>query len=277
VPALSSFYRTAFVTGASGGLGQAFVEALLGEGIRVWGTARDRSRLSGLTGRDGFVPLELDLAQAAAVEETFRSASTEAGGGFDVVINNAGYGVFSPFTDAAFASWQAQWDVLFSAAARLSQEALKSMLPRKRGCVINISSLAVDFPLPYMSGYNAAKAALSAFSESLIFEMRGTGVTVIDFRPGDYRTPFNQAMQSNSRFASSDVRLAAAWAGLERNLAASPLPRRAAQDLIGALRRGRSGTVYSGSLFQARIAPLLARFAPAGLRRQVAARYFGAT
>lgn len=275
--ALSTRYPTAFITGASGGLGQAFTQALLDEGVRVWGTARDTARLSALAANSAFVPVALDLAAPASAEAIFERASQEAGGAFDLVINNAGYGLFAGFTAVDFSAWQAQWDVLFSSAARLSHAALRGMRPRQRGCLVNVSSLAVEFPLPFMSGYNAAKAALSALSESLIFELAGTGVTVLDFRPGDYRTAFNQAMQSVSSVSPADRRLAAAWSGLERNMAASPLPARAAADLMRALRRGRSGTVCSGSIFQARLAPLLGRFAPLPLRRTVAARYFGTT
>ncbi len=278
MPALSSLYRTAFVTGASGGLGQAFAEALLREGVRVFGTARSAARLASLAAHSSFVPVELDLSRPQDAETAYKRSCAEAGsGGIDLLINNAGYGVFAPFTDLEFSSWQAQWDALFSTSARLCHAALRDMYPRNQGCVVNVSSLAVQFPLPFMSGYNAAKAALSALSESLIFETRGSGVKVIDLRPGDYRTSFNQVMQTLATRSEPDPRTQAAWRGLERNLASAPVPERAARDLVRALRTGRSGTVCSGSLFQARLAPLLSRFASARLCRAVAARYFGAT
>src|ERR1700754_3339198 len=92
---LSEIYRTAFITGASTGLGKAFAEMLLAEGVRVWGTARDVVRLADLTqahsGR--FTPLALDLRDGEKAEAVFVAANTAAGG-FDIVINNAGYGVF---------------------------------------------------------------------------------------------------------------------------------------------------------------------------------------
>jgi short-subunit dehydrogenase len=141
---------------------------------------------------------------------------------------------------------------------------------------VNISSLAAEFPLPFMSGYNVAKAGLSALTESLIVETRGTAINVIDFRPGDFRTDFNQAMLTSSSARPAPLGdQAAAWRVLEALREAAPAPSRAAADLRRALLRGRSGTVRSGTLFQAGIAPCFARVIPASLRRSIAARYFG--
>jgi uncharacterized protein len=275
---VSDLYRTAFVTGASTGLGRAFAEMLLADGVRVWGTAREVARLAPLAAGappTAFTPVALDLADAKAATAAFARAA-ESAGGFDLVVQNAGYGVFGEFSGTDFAVWQAQLDAMLLTTARLSHAALGTMRTRKGGCLVHVASLATEFPLPFMSGYNVAKAGLSALSESLIFETRGTTVTVIDFRPGDYRTDFNQAMQSTAAPAS-DPRLARAWRVLEANLASAPPPARAAADLRHALLGRRRGVVRSGSFFQARLAPLFARLAPASLVRATMARYFGLT
>lgn len=275
---LSSIYRHAFVTGVSGGLGLAFAKMLLGEGIRVTGTARDVDRLKVLAKEPLFTPLALDLGEPLAAERAFHDAAKAAGeDGFDLVINNAGYGLFASFTAVDYSTWQTQLDAVLGTTARLSHSALRQMLSRKHGTLVNISSLVVEFPLPFMSGYNMAKAGLSALNESLIFETQGSGVTVIDFRPGDYRTAFNQAMHPTAIVNAADPRLASAWRELESHLATAPLAVAAARDLHGALLRGRSGTVRSGSFFQARIAPFISRLAPASVRRAVIARYQGAS
>ena len=267
---ISNLYRTAFVTGASAGLGAAFGSMLLDEGVRVWGTARDPARLPA---RAGFFPVALDLGDAAGAEQSFLRAAAEAGGGFDLVVHNAGYGVFGAFAEADFAVWQAQIDAMLGTTLRLVHAALRPMLARNRGCLVNVSSLAAEFPLPFMSGYNAVKAGLSAFSESLILETRGTGVSVIDFRPGDYHTAFNQAMLRPS--ASAPEPAARVWRRLEDHLRAAPAPARAAADLRRALQHRRHGTVRSGAFFQARLAPLLARLAPLALRRAALQAYYG--
>jgi len=277
VPSLSTLYRTAFVTGASTGLGRAFAEMLLADGVQVWGTSRDATRLAPLAERTGFRAVVLDLEKPDDAAAAYVSAVAEAGGSFDLVINSAGYGVFAPFADIDCAVWLTQLNAMLGTTIRLTHLALGDMATRNRGCIVNVASLATDFPLPYMSGYNVAKAGLSALTESLIFETRGTGVTMIDFRPGDFRTGFNTTMQSKSASGSSgdEACVARVWQMLEKNLNTAPPPNYAAKGLKKALLRQRSGTVRCGSFFQAHLAPFLVRFAPAWLRRAVMARYFG--
>jgi uncharacterized protein len=273
MPLLNQRHGTAFVTGASTGLGRAFADMLLREGVRVWGTSRDPRRLDDLSaGHPGaFFPVTLDLADASGAVRAFRDASAAAGGGFDLVVNNAGYGVFGEFTALESSVWRAQVDGVLGTVLELSHAAMRSMRGRGRGCLVHVSSIAAEFPLPFMSGYNVAKAGLSALSESLMFETRGSGITVIDFRPGDYRTNFNQAMQKDPPSAPTRRALAS----LEAMLAAAPAPERAALDLRRALLRGRSAVVRSGSFFQARLAPLFVRFIPFSWVRRATALYFG--
>jgi short-subunit dehydrogenase len=279
MPRVAELYPTAFVSGASSGLGRAFAEMLLAEGVRVWGTSREASRLAPLARAGAFVPVALDLAAPAAAEAAWRRAAAEAGGAFDLVINNAGYGVFGDFAEVEAALWVAQLDAMLGTTLRLAHAAYGAMRARGRGCLVNVSSLAAEFPLPYMSGYNVAKAGLSALSESLVFESRGTPVIVLDFRPGDYRTAFNQAMRpavsSPNGLPAAAAPSERVWRRLEANLQAGPAPERAAADLRRALLDRRRGPVRSGSFFQARLAPLLARAIPAAVLRGVLARYYG--
>jgi short-subunit dehydrogenase len=244
--------------------------------LAVWGTARDPARLPAVA---GFTRVVLDLDSDASVDAAFHEAEAAAGG-FDLVVNNAGYGLYGSFLEQDFADWRRQIDAMLVRTLRLSHQALRGMIARNRGALVNVSSLAVDFPLPFMSGYNVAKAGLAAFSESLMIETAGTGVMVIDFRPGDYRTNFNQAMQVKSSIPGPSgglpsTRLRKAWAVLEANLQAAPPPAHAAADLRRALRRGRSCTVRSGMLFQTWLAPLLVRLVSLDLRRAALIRYFG--
>ena len=190
---VSALHRTAFVTGASTGLGRAFAEMLLADGVRVWGTARDAARLAPLAaGHAGnFTAVVLDLRDGAQAEAGFRAAD-RAAGGFDLVINNAGYGVFAEFAATDFSEWAEQLEVMLVNTARLSHAALGGLLARNRGALVNISSLAAEFPLPFQTAYNIAKAGLSALNESLMMEVSGTGVVILDVRPGDYRTDFEK-------------------------------------------------------------------------------------
>jgi len=305
---LSDIYRTAFVTGASTGLGAAFAQMLLDEGVHVWGTARGHrpflfgEPLAGGSSAKGersphpnFTPVVLDLADGEAAERAFCEASAQAGeGGFDIVINNAGYSVFGGFAQTDFAHWQAQLEVMLVNTARLAHAALKMWEPRnrrgteKRGCdpeclakntgrttvLVNVSSLAAEFPLPFQPIYNVVKAGLSALSESLIVETAGTGVRVIDLRPGDYRTDFGSSViRPNACGDAASTQ--AAWGGFAAMMGSGPPPEHAARCLRRALLRRRSGTLRCGRFFQVVLAPFLVRFASIGLKRRVQALYFG--
>lgn len=272
---VSDLHRTAFVTGASTGLGLAFTQMLLAEGVRVCGTSRDPARLDALVrGHPGtFTAAGLDLQDGAAAVRVFRTHE-ERTGGFDLVINNAGYGAFGPFAGADFAPWRRQLEVMLVNTAQLAHAALPGMLARGRGALVNISSLAAEFPLPYQSAYNMAKAGLSALSESLMLETAGTGVVVLDVRPGDYRTDFEPSVV---RLPGADApRPARVWAAFAAMMRSGPAPEHAAASLRRALRRNRSGTVRTGRAFQAVIGPLFVRLIPLALNRRIQARYYHA-
>jgi len=246
---------------------------LLDEGLGVWAPPAIRA----LPARAGFTPVALDLDADASVAAAFQKADGDAGG-FD-----------SSSTTPAMACTEPSWNATLPTgsgsltpcwAARCGcRTSCAGMLARNRGAVVNVSSLAVDFPLPFMSGYNVVKAGLAAFSESMMIEVAGTSVIVIDFRPGDYRTRFNQTMQARSGIhppteAPAADRRRRAWTMLEENID------RRLRDTRGG--RSASGAPASpqlhrqvGTFFQAWLAPLLARLVPLGLRRAATARYFG--
>ena len=267
-------YRTAFVTGASTGLGRAFTDLLLAGGVEVWGTSRDLSRLPA---RTGFHAVALELGDGPAAERAYFAAD-QAAGGFDLVINNAGFGAFGSFAHTDFAVWEEQLRMMLVNTARLSHAALRGMLARRRGALVNISSLAAEFGLPYQAAYNMTKAGLSALNESLMYEVKGTGVIVIDFRPGDYHTDFEGSVRRPAQ-AGADPgqtdRMARVWRSFTTLMQSGPPPAQAAAALEAALLRGRSGTVRSGRFFQAVLAPFLTRFGSLALKRSIQERYFG--
>lgn len=260
-----------FITGASAGIGAAVAQRFLDEGWRVWGTARDLSRLKGLSAHTNFHPVVLDLSDRDGALAAYHEAA-EASGGFAVVVNNAGYGHFGAFTEDE--SGDALLAAMVNHTTALVRAQLRSLAAQGQGTLVNVSSLATEFPLPFMSGYNMAKAALSALSETLMQEFRGTGIRVIDFRPGDVNTGFNQAMSPPDGY-NGTADQAAAWTALEANVASAPPPAQIAADLWRAVQRGRSGIVRSGGFFQTRLAPRLIRLAPSGLARRIRWRYFG--
>ena len=274
---VSDLHRTAFVTGASTGLGCAFSEMLLADGVRVWGTSRADIRLATLADAypEKFTPVSLELGDGDAAESIFRAAADRAGG-FDLVVNNAGYGVFGDFAETDFAVWHRQIEVMLVNTARISHAALRDFRIRAgRGTLVNVSSLAAEFPLPFQSAYNVVKAGLSALNESLILETSGTGIVVIDFRPGDYRTNFDGSVHRPAQ--RQTARMSRAWKAFENMMRTGPAPSDAAQSLRAALLRNQSATVHTGRFFQAVMAPFLARFSSQDLKRRIHARYFDLT
>lgn len=173
-----------FITGVTSGIGRSTADALLDMGHDVWGTTRDASRL---TLRPGLHAVTLDLNDLASIRSGFMGASTDAGG-FDVLINNAGEVLNAPFEDLALDGLRQQFETFFFGPAELIRLALPGMRARRSGLIINITSLAVQFPIPFNAGYNCAKAALAAASEGLRLELLGTGIRVVDIQPGDVRT-----------------------------------------------------------------------------------------
>ena len=274
---VSELHRTAFVTGASTGLGRAFTEMLLAEGVAVWGTARDASRLAPLVAQypGQFNAVVLDLRDGAKAVEIFQ-ACDRAAGGFGVVINNAGYGVFADFAATDFAVWDEQLQVMLVNTARLTHAALRGMRARsaqgQSGALVNISSLAAEFPLPFQSAYNMTKAGLTALNESLMLEVSGTRVVILDVRPGDYRTDFEGSVRRPP--GASTPRMQRAWDAFAAMMQSGPAPVHAAAALRRALLRHRSGTVRTGRFFQAVVAPFIARFGSLALNRRVQERYF---
>jgi len=102
---LSARHRTALVTGASSGLGEAFAEMLATEGVQVWVSARQPERLDSLRARypGRIIPVVLDLADGPGAEAAFGRAAAQAGGMFDLLVNNAGYGL-----SATLPAWRAR-------------------------------------------------------------------------------------------------------------------------------------------------------------------------
>jgi NAD(P)-dependent dehydrogenase (short-subunit alcohol dehydrogenase family) len=263
------------VTGASAGIGQAIAEILSAEGHRVWGTSRAVGP-SQTTAK--FHPLALDLADPASVEQCAREALEAAGGALDVLINNAGSGVFGPVAETEPAWLARQFQILVFGPAQLIRLLLPAMRGQGRGLIINVTSLAAEFPIPFMGAYSAAKAALSSLSWALSMELAGSPIRIVDLRPGDIRTGFNDRLEHVPLEAQAPYRdnLARAFAVYEARMRSAPPPALVAQRVLDIVRSGSvpPGRVNVGTWFQAQLAPLLAKLLPHALIRFGVNRYY---
>jgi 3-oxoacyl-[acyl-carrier protein] reductase len=191
--------RTALVTGASGGIGGAIARQLHGQGARVVLSGRRREALEQLCGELGERALveTADLAEKAAAERLV--AAVEALGGLDILVNNAGLtrdGLALRLKDE---DWQTVLDVDLSAGFRLIRSALRGMLRRRWGRIVNITSIVAATGNPGQANYAAAKAGLTGMSKALAAEVAARGITVNCVAPGFIQTAMTDVLGDEQR------------------------------------------------------------------------------
>jgi NAD(P)-dependent dehydrogenase (short-subunit alcohol dehydrogenase family) len=253
--------KNIFLTGASSGIGLAAARAFLGAGHAVWGTSRDPARLPNLP---GLHPVRLDLNDLPGLRASFKQAAEEAAG-FDVLVNNAGDVVNGPLEVLAADGLRKQMETLFFAPVELIRLALPEMRRRKRGLIVNVTSLAVQFPIPFNGGYNAAKAALAAATEGLRLELLGSGIRAVDVQPGDVTT----GILRRSRISDAPE-CAPYQPNLDRARKAEVMkerggirPERVARLFVRLLDDPNPPPrIFIGNSFEAQVAPLGARLVP---------------
>lgn len=265
--------KNVLLTGASRGLGAAVVRQLLEKGAVVYGASRRPSEISW---PNGVIPVALDLSSPESVKASWE-ASVLPSARIDILINNAGSGAFGAIQATNPKLWDEQISLLLNAPIAVCHYVLSKMIEQKAGVILNVSSLACEYPIPYMSGYNAAKSGLSSFSQTLMTEVSGKGITVIDFRPGDFDSDFNDGMAKGGFSTNDCAKGSRVWAVMVERMGSSPKPEAIAKDLVNAIARCRSGIVRSGSFFQRVLAPLYTRMAPSSWQRAANERYYKLT
>jgi len=192
--------RTALVTGASGGLGGAIARALHAQGASVALSGTRREALDALAAelKERVHTAPCDLADAAAAD-TLVPAVEAALGSLDILVNNAGVtrdGLFMRMKDA---DWDWVLTVNLTAAFRLSRAALKGMLRRRYGRIINMTSVVGVSGNAGQANYAAAKAGLIGMSKSLAAEVASRGITVNCIAPGFIASPMTEALDQKRR------------------------------------------------------------------------------
>jgi hypothetical protein len=187
---------TALVTGATAGLGAEFARQLAADGYDLVLVARDVARLEAareeLTGAHG-VAVEV-IAADLVTDEGCAAVSTRIEDGarcVDVLVNNAGFGMYKVFGSADLAAEERQLDLNVRAVLRLTHAAVRVMTKRGRGHIINISSVSAFVPRGSNATYAAGKAWVTMFSEALSVQLKRSGVGVTAICPGFTRTEFH--------------------------------------------------------------------------------------
>lgn len=178
-----------FITGTSRGFGRHWAEAALQRGDKVAATARNIETLAQLVEAygDALLPLELDVTKRAAARDAVAKAH-DTFGRLDVVVNNAGYGLFGAVEEVSEEQARTQMDTNFFGALWITQAALPYMREQGSGHILQVSSIGGICAFPLLGLYHASKWALEAFSDSLAQEVAQFGIHVTLIEPGGFAT-----------------------------------------------------------------------------------------
>ena len=203
----------AFVTGATAGLGEAMVRRFVKEGARVIATGRREERLQALGKELGEAvhPLVLDVRDRAAVERAVASLPEDFSK-VDVLVNNAGLALgIEPAQSASWENWETMVDTNVKGVLAVTRALLPGMVARNRGHVVNIGSVAGEFPYPGGNVYGASKAFVHQLSLNLRADLLGTALRVTNVEPG----LVGETEFSNIRFHGDDARAQAVYANTQ--------------------------------------------------------------
>ncbi len=196
--------RRAVVTGASGGIGAAIARALHRRGAAVVIAGRREAPLAALAEElgEGVEIVLGDVTEPATIERLV--AAAEAAGGLDILVNNAGItrdGLALRMKDE---DWQAVLDTNLTAAFRLCRSALRGMMRRRFGRIVNIGSIVGATGNPGQANYAAAKAGLVGLTKALAAEVAGRGITVNCVAPGFVVTAMTDGLDEKQRRALAE-------------------------------------------------------------------------
>ncbi len=261
------------VTGASSGIGSACANALQAAGHTVYGSARSLDRLKAVA----FKPIELDVTHDDSAKAAIDKIIS-AEGKLDVLVNNAGNGIAGPAYAMPVDDAKKQFEVNFFGVVRMCGAVLPDMLKSNSGMIINISSLAGLFGLPYQSMYSASKYAIEGYSESLRMELRKTGVKVVVINPGDFKSDFSRTRQKIA-FSLQQPELENAYKvaveSMEKDESIAPSPDMLAKKLVSIVSSSSPKHSYLVGLMGQTIAPKLKSILPGPLFEKLMCEHYG--
>jgi short-subunit dehydrogenase len=226
------------ITGCGSGIGKALALAFHQQGHRVYATARRLKTMQELANQ-GIQTLALDVTQAADIERVLDELRAN-GRTVGMLVNNAGYGAMGPLLDLPASEWQKQFDVNVFAPMALTRAVLPEMIHRRRGVIVNISSVSGVMPTPFAGAYCASKAALNAACDALRMELSPLGVAVVTVQPGGIQSAFGDRAAEEVKLAPDSpyqaIREGVLSRANESQAGATPAER-FAWDLVAALER----------------------------------------
>lgn len=204
--------KTVLITGASSGLGRELARLFAQHDDNLILVARNKENLDRLKDEISSVSLsrvwvlEADLSRPDTPNEIYEYVRAESLV-VDVLVNNAGFGVYGEFLESDFTKIAQMYQVNVLSAIHLTRLFLPTMLEGRQGHLVNISSLGAFFPGPLMSNYFAAKADLLSFTKALSFEIKGSAVKITAVCPGPFKSGFQEKTFSENRNLREEYRL----------------------------------------------------------------------
>jgi NAD(P)-dependent dehydrogenase (short-subunit alcohol dehydrogenase family) len=180
--------KTAFVTGASSGMGKEIAKRLIKDGFQVYVAARQVEKMADLAAL-GARPLCMDISKEKDIVAAVDTVLSEVDG-VDVLVNNAGFGLYGPVEDIGIDEARYQFEVNVFGPARLTQLLLPAMRNKKAGTVVNITSMGGKMYSLLGAWYHATKHALEGWSDCLRLELAPFGIKVVVIEPGLIETGF---------------------------------------------------------------------------------------
>jgi len=262
--------KTALVTGASSGIGEATAERLARAGYKVYGTSRRGAQ----GGERSFEMLTLDVTQDESVEAAVGEVM-RLDGRIDLLVNNAGFGVApAGAEESSIELARSIFDTNFFGTVRMTRAVVPHMRRQGGGRIVNIGSVLGFLPAPYMALYAATKHAIEGYSESLDHELRTRGIRISVIEPGYTKTLFDaNLLEADSKLDEYREARAALGRQLKEAIAAADEPGVVADVVLEAATAAHPKLRYTAGGIAGRMR-LLRRFAPArlvdaGIRREL--------
>jgi NADP-dependent 3-hydroxy acid dehydrogenase YdfG len=186
------------ITGATAGIGRASAILLASKGHRVFAAGRSEDALAELENSYGNITgVAMDVTEASSVAAAVtRIHEALEGKAPDVLVNNAGYALVGPLESIPDEDWERQFQTNVLGLVRVTRAFLPGMRERRRGRIVNVSSVAGRVTLPFFGPYNSTKHAVESISDSLRHELHPHGVSVVVIEPGAVKTRFGSREQA---------------------------------------------------------------------------------
>ena len=253
--------KTALVTGASSGIGEATAERLAMAGYKVYGTSRRAAKAN----QRSFELLPLDVTSSESVETTVKEV-LRLEGRIDLLVNNAGFGIApAAAEESSIEQARSIFETNFFGIVRMTRAVVPHMRRQRAGRIINISSVLGFLPMPYAALYAATKHAVEGYSESLDHELRTRGIRVSVIEPAYTKTQFDaNFLEPDSKLDEYREIRASLRKTFTEVMAAADDPSVVADVVLEAASAARPKLRYTAGVRAGRLR-LLRRFAPAGL------------